>query len=163
MIHNLQNDFIWGLGHVSVTFEKCRCLKSKFASQVQKYTSLEILSVVVGKMNSNVDHNFHTLPENTKCNRNDVDEDLVITTSSAAEHLMRIAGTHGSICDKPLTLNEIKHTRCSSEFKILCSACSFSSTWISSPELPDGWDLVNIRITHAYLSSGLLPSQLERF
>ena len=76
---------------------------------------------------------------------------------------MRIVETHGSICDKLLTLNEIKHTGCSSEFKVLCSACSYSSTWISSPELPDRRDLVNIRLTYAYLSSGLLPSQLERF
>ena len=35
--------------------------------------------------------------------------------------------------------------------------------FVSSPVLPDGRDLVNLRITHGYLSSGLLPSQLDRF
>ena len=73
------------------------------------------------------------------------------------------AGTHGSICDKPLALNRTKQNGCLLEYEVRCSNCSFSSVWISSPVLPDGRDLVNLRITHGYLSSGLLPSQLDRF
>ena len=73
-------------------------LKSEFAKQGQKYTSLEILNFSVTQLNSKL--NVHQLPETTDCNRNNASEDLVITTISAAENLMKIAGTHGSICDK---------------------------------------------------------------
>ena len=136
-------------------------LKTEFAKQGQKYTSLEILSFSVKQFDSKI--NVHDISETVKCDRNNADEDLLVTTTSAAENLMKTAGTHGSICDKPLALNRTKQNGCLSEYEVRCSACSFSSVWISSPVLPDGRDLVNLRITHGYLSSGLLPSQLDRF
>ena len=136
-------------------------LKTEFARQGHKYTSLEILSFSVKQLDSKI--NVHNLPETVKCDRNKADEDLLVTTASAAENLMNIAGTHASICGKRLTLTRTKQNGCSSEYKVGCSACSFSSLWVSSPVLPDGRDLVNLRITHGYLSSGLLPSQLDRF
>ena len=38
-----------------------------------------------------------------------------------------------------------------------------SFIWTSSPHLPGGKLLVNVRMAHAFCSSGMLPNQLEKF
>lgn len=138
-------------------------VKSMFASQGHRYSSLEILNFAMGKMNTNKVKDIHSMSKSVECDRNSADENLVTTTVSAMENLLKIAGSHGSLCEKPMNLKLVKQHGCSSEFQVICSFCSFTSAWVSSPILPDGRDLINLRITHAYLSSGLLPSQLQRF
>ena len=38
-----------------------------------------------------------------------------------------------------------------------------SYSWTSSPYLPNGKFLANTRFNHSYLTTGMLPSQFERF
>ena len=66
-------------------------LKTEFAKQGQKFTSLEILSFSVKQFDSKI--NVHDISETVKCDRNNADEDLLVTTASAAENLMKTAGT----------------------------------------------------------------------
>ena len=65
--------------------QKVYKLKTEFARQGHKYTSLEILSFSVRQLDSKI--NVHNLPETVKCDRNKADEDLLVTTASAAEIL----------------------------------------------------------------------------
>lgn len=57
---------------------------------------------------------------------------------------------------------------CAVEYILGCDICTFCKVWQTSPVLPHGkllvsMKLVSMRVTHAYMSSGMLSIQCERF
>ena len=90
-------------------------------------------------------------------------EKIILTTPSAVENLMRISRNHSNLCDDSLRMVVENQNGYSIEYDIRCEQCRFSSSWVSSTVLPDGKELINLRLTHAYISSGMLPFHFEKF
>lgn len=138
-------------------------LKSNFASQGYKYSNLDIVNTALRQLNRNmVNLKTGALPT-IECAKSNADETLVITTVSALENLSGIVCLHKQFCNELVCLTSEKKSGYSVQFNVSCVVCRFTRKWISSPVLPNKREIVNYRMTHAYLSSGVLPSHFERF
>jgi len=48
-------------------------------------------------------------------------------------------------------------------FTVKCNICDFDYVFNSSLQLPNGMDLINMRVVYSYFTSEMIPSQIERF
>ena len=97
---------------------------------------------------------------------------LVVTRHKALFNLISICNIHGKHCGGTLALASKPMNMVSfyNKFDITCdeeSGCSAytmsNAIWCNSSYLPNGKSHVNERIMHSYMTSGLLPSQLDTF
>ena len=98
-------------------------------------------------------------------NKNDTTQDLFVTTSSSLKTLLDIAQCHARLCS-----NELKITKTvrRGHVVITTAKCTKSDNahtykWSSSPYLPNKEYLVNHRIFHGFVCSGMLPIHYTRF
>ena len=93
-------------------------------------------------------------------------QNLIVTCRSSLNQLTRIAHDHSRYCSSPLFIkNETQKTHASIA-KLGCRRLGMtqhSFFWKSSPQLPNGNYLVNDKIFHGYMFSGMRPSHYNRF
>ena len=93
--------------------------------------------------------------------RKDVDQGLFIATESSIVTYGEICEAHTSICKGKLKLAKRTMEGHVVSIRLACTKeKSHSYLWSSSPYLPNDEYLVNHRIKHAFVSSGLLPDLL---
>ena len=91
-----------------------------------------------------------------------VDDELFICTLSSLKHLAQQMEKHQQGCCKELECDKYTRLHHGLQVTLKCPK-RLSFTWTSSPHLPGGKLLVNVRRAHAFFSSGMLPNQLEKF
>ena len=89
-----------------------------------------------------------------------VDDELFICTLSSLKHLVQQVEKHQQGCCKELECDKYTRLHHGLQVTLKCPK-RLSFTWTSSPHLPGGKLLVNVRIAHAFFSSGMLPNQHE--
>ena len=98
------------------------------------------------------------------CSKQDTEEQMYVTTSSAIHHLVRQADNHHGRCSGSLRISSEDRYQHVLKCRFTCDECSSGSfTWTSSPHLPGGKFLTNVRMAHAYQMSGILPVQYQCF
>lgn len=96
------------------------------------------------------------------CTKEDADQQLFVTSVNAVRNLVFQVQEHTRKCKEDITgIESVSLHGHTGRIVLECANCYL--TWSSSPYLPNGKFLVNFRMAHGYLSSGLLPSQYERF
>ena len=137
-------------------------IRSSLAVSGHKLSTMDIISKAVEKFLSSDKPSTQT-SSTVRCSKDTADEKITFTTQSAIENLTRLTSDHRALCPYPVKLTFRRQTGCVTEYNVECDHCKFCCAWLSSPILPDGKELVNLRLTHAYISSGMLPSHFERF
>ena len=102
----------------------------------------------------------------TKQRKNQVNEPFFVTSKSSLQKLIQNATFHGRICSKTLEITKIVKKGHVSVLKLKCSCAGkklHTYMWSSSPFIQNGKYLVNERINHAFICSGMLPSHYARF
>ena len=97
--------------------------------------------------------------------KSDTTQDLFVTTSSSLKTLLDIAQYHARLCSNELKI--IKTVR-RGHVVIATVKCTKSDNahtykWSSSPYLPNKEYLVNHRVFHGFVCSGMLPIHYTRF
>jgi hypothetical protein len=111
------------------------------------------------------DNERHPFPSTySQVKRKDVDQGLFIATESSIVTYGEIFEAHTSICKGKLKLAKRTMKGHVVSIRLSCTKDkSHSYLWSSSPYLPNDEYLVNHRINHAFVSSGLLPVHYTRF
>lgn len=89
-------------------------------------------------------------------------EDIFMCTPTALHNLVQRMQVHGKTCKEPLVETSSKRLRHASLLTFTCQA-KHVVQWTSSPYIDGGKLLVNVRLSHALFSSGMLPIQYEKF
>ena len=90
-------------------------------------------------------------------------EAIFLTTPSAMDNLVERISAHNGSCPYRLSGSDNHmHLKHSMQLTYTCSQ-GHTITWVSSPHINGGKHLVNMRMAHAYFSSGMLPIQYEKF
>ncbi|KAK3100338.1 hypothetical protein FSP39_018337 [Pinctada imbricata] len=98
--------------------------------------------------------------------RSQVNQDFFVTSLPSVKKLMATAESHGKYCGGKLIVKKVIKRGHVASLKISCISTNrarHSYQWSSSPYLPNGKYLINERINHAFLCSGMLPSHYTRF
>jgi len=94
----------------------------------------------------------------------DKEETLFISTSSSISKLTEIVSNHGKFCSSALMQDKITMVGHVAVVKLACPVHkNHVYKWSSSPHLQDNKFLVNHRILHGFITSGMLPVQYQRF
>lgn len=132
-----------------------------------KPNTLDVLNIIVTKYKESLlsEENSHPAPvdDHNECTLQSYDENLVITTQTALQNFSDISYRHSGTCDFRLTLKATNSIDYGKQFIVTCDQCQFKSVWKSSLELSNGKNLVTLRMFHGYITSGMLPSQMDRF
>ena len=96
------------------------------------------------------------------CSKEEVNQEHFICTKIAINSLLRQAEQHSETCKNGLQCVESSMHGHACSATLSCGG-GHSIRWKSSPYLPNGKFVVNYRMATGYLSSGMLPSQYERF
>ena len=100
---------------------------------------------------------------NQSCDKKTSEEPVLLTSPSAINNLNSIVSLHNAKCTNCVRMVASQTTGYASSFTVKCNICDFDYMWNSSLQLPNGMDLINMRVVHSYFTSGMIPSQLERF
>ena len=116
----------------------------------------------------------HTIDDNSSCATTECppeyqtiaedetyDENLFICGQTSFADLLEKVRHHQQECDQPLLVKTEKRIHHVLQAKVEC-ARGHAYTWTSSPHVRGGSLLVNLRVAHGYLTSGILPNQLVR-
>ena len=98
--------------------------------------------------------------------KNAVNEPFFVTTKTSVMRLANIAAIHGKQCRGKLMMKTFSRKGHVAQIKLKCSSASrarHSYLWSSSPYLKNGKYLVNARINHGLVCSGILPSHYVKF
>ena len=109
-----------------------------------KLTSMDILNKALENLISDSNANMKQTSSTVTSSREKSTEKIIVTTPSAVDNLMRITSNHSNLCDDSLRMVVENQNGYSMEYDIRCEQCKFSSSWVSSPVLPDGKELVNL-------------------
>lgn len=94
---------------------------------------------------------------------NDEKEELFVTTASSVNRLAGMVATHTSHCSAPVKQTKLTKKGHVGVITLRCSHNKpHSYKWSSSPYLKNKQFLVNARIVHGFVTSGLLPVKYER-
>ena len=99
---------------------------------------------------------------NVVARKENCDQKLLVVAESAFTVAIQTVHKHALVCAKNLKAKKIT-TRGHTSFVTLSCARNHRYTWPTSPALPNGKRLVDSKIAHAYVTSGLLPNQYDRF
>lgn len=98
--------------------------------------------------------------------KSEVNQDFFLTSVSSVSRLMDVASIHGKHCCRKLEVKKVTKRGHVVSLKLRCTRTDRAKhvyMWASSPYLPNGKYLINERINHAFVCSGMLPSQLLSF
>eukprot|EP00058_Branchiostoma_floridae_P006899 XP_002592387.1 hypothetical protein BRAFLDRAFT_67252 [Branchiostoma floridae] len=96
--------------------------------------------------------------------KEDSTQQIVLLTPKKLNDLLALAEVHLRTCRGSVHMEE--------DFAMdghvgictfLCTACPWSARWNTSPKLPNNRFLVNDRMLHGSFTSGILPTQYEKF
>lgn len=90
-----------------------------------------------------------------------LDEKLFVGAVSSLHSLVNQMQHHCEICDHAVTIAKENRIRHVVQAELNCKA-GHKFSWTSSPHVKGGKFLVNLRLAHGYLSSGILPNQYLR-
>lgn len=106
------------------------------------------------------------------CSPQEVNQPMFLTTSKAIQNLVDQVSRHRATCHAELQL-DLKassghpgtgHAGTGHSAHLIWKCLrDHKMQWDTSPHLPNGRALVDYRVYHAYLSTGFLPVQYERF
>ena len=113
------------------------------------------------------DQDAQTFPTTLKKlkNKKDTSENMFISTMSCVQKLTEMAEHHGRNCKNNLKQKKIVYRGHVVIVTFQCAKNQVSHTyrWTSSPYLPNDTFLVNHRVNHAVVCSGMLPVHYTRF
>ena len=89
-------------------------------------------------------------------------EEMFVCTDSSLKHLVSQVEQHAHICQESLVCTTKPKLRHVAMVEASCSE-DHRLAWASSPHVSGGKFLVNLRMAHAYHTSGMLPSHLSKF
>jgi hypothetical protein len=93
----------------------------------------------------------------------DEKEDIFVATASSVHRLAEMAAAHAMHCSAPVKQTKLTKRGHVAVIKLKCSNNkAHTYTWSSSPYLKNKQFLVNARVAHGFVTSGLLPVQYER-
>ena len=87
-------------------------------------------------------------------------EELYVGAVSSITTLVKQLQHHQSTCHSVLTVHRTKKIHHVLQVKVGCDD-GHILRWMSSPHGEGGKFLVNLRIAHGYITSGILPNQME--
>lgn len=90
-----------------------------------------------------------------------VDEDIFFSTRSAMKNVFCRIHQHYSFCKCFLDITDTQNFGHSATFVLSCTI-GHTLSWTSSPRVEGGDFLVNLRVVHSVLTSGILPNQYNR-
>ena len=88
-------------------------------------------------------------------------EELFISTESSLSQLISRTQAHRGCCDQPLSIKKSNRFQHAVQLNVTCDN-NHTITWTSSPYVQGGKLLVNLRMAHGYLTSGILPNQYSK-
>jgi hypothetical protein len=98
------------------------------------------------------------VPKKTECN-----DKLFVMTKTSLKQLVSMVESHRSGCCARMDITKIQSNGHVAVCEMKCDHKSkHRITWNSSPKLPNGSFLVNDRILHGMICSGMLPVHYER-
>ena len=110
---------------------------------------------------NNSDNDSVPPPSYQKCDKDETSAQLFLCTNSSISNLVQAVEFHSRNCSEDLIDSESCMRGSVNIMKLNCKA-GHAFSWASSPHLPNGKFLANVRLVHSYLSSGILPNQFER-
>ncbi|CAC5400416.1 unnamed protein product [Mytilus coruscus] len=107
-----------------------------------------------------------TLDLNTyiQVQKKDVDQKLFLTAETSLQKIIKVVENHSSICNGHLSIKKFTPKGHVAAVRFNCDSDEHHSIlWSSSPYLPNGEYLANLRTFHGYTCSGMLPVHYNRF
>ena len=152
---------------ISVKMQKIRgCLVNTFNRPVNNCDIID--SALDFWIQSHVpDQDAQTFPTQSKKlkNKKDSNENMFVSTVSSIQKLTEMTEHHGRNCRYNLKQQKVVYRGHVIIVTLQCGNTHDSHTyrWTSSPYLPNDTFLVNHRINHAFVCSGMLPVHYTRF
>ena len=103
-----------------------------------------------------------TFKQYLDCNREATNEDIYLTTESSIRNLVQGIQLHQQKCNKAIKIKETQRILHAAKFTFVCED-KHTFKCDSSPYVAGGKYLVNLRMLHALMGSGLRYTQYERF
>ncbi|CAC5407178.1 unnamed protein product [Mytilus coruscus] len=97
----------------------------------------------------------------TSCNEETSTQKLFVTAETSIENLIKRVINHGKVCKSQLHLNSTDIKGHVGVCKLKCEE-KHELLWSSSPYMGDKY-LCNLRMSHGFYVSGMLPNQYSRF
>lgn len=98
------------------------------------------------------------------CKKEETNEQIFMTAKSSLQRLTEVAENHARVCDGKLEMKKITMKGHVAAMNMKCSVTkNHNMLWSSSPYLPDNEYLVNRRVYHGFICSGMLPVHYARF
>ncbi|CAG2242369.1 unnamed protein product [Mytilus edulis] len=107
-----------------------------------------------------------TLDLNTyiQVQKKDVDQKLFLTAETSLQKIIKVVENHSSICNGHFSIKKLTPKGHVAAVRFNCDTDKHHSMlWSSSPYLPNGEYLANLRTFHGYICSGMLPVHYNRF
>ena len=92
--------------------------------------------------------------------RGDVDQQLFVCAKDSVTNLIQQTIQHSRLCNSPMDIHECGMSGHVATMTVRCAA-AHTFRWLSSPYTPDNKFLVNVRMQHGILSSGLRYVEYE--
>ena len=152
--------------------EKLQQIRNIIVQQLNHpVNNADILEKVFDKFISS--HNEENLQQNMsnidlktflQVNKKDVDQQLFVTAESSLKRLVRVVENHAVFCSGHFNVHRNTQKGHVAVFRFSCDVDKHHSVlWSSSPYLPNGEYLANLRVFHGYECSGMLPVHYNRF
>lgn len=149
--------------------EKAKCiLGGGHSPTVSNYDALmAVFNFYVAHHEDQQDNNGSTEGETNfsgyqYCDKDNSLQPVYLMTQDAAGELIKMVEKHGKKCTHSLHCTESKRLEHAGFFTITCSKNCTQFHWNTSSHIEGGKCLVNVRMVHAYMVSGILPVQYER-
>ncbi|CAC5374173.1 unnamed protein product [Mytilus coruscus] len=107
-----------------------------------------------------------TLDLNTyiQVQKKDVDQKIFLTAETSLQKIIKVVENHSSICNGHFSMKKLTPKGHVPAVRFNCDSDKHHSIlWSSSPYLPNGEYLANLRTFHGYTCSGMLPVHYNRF
>lgn len=127
-----------------------------------KQSENSTIESVTGDESDDVGQSFQNIPDYQYCTVNGTNEEMYLVTESALQALVTKVQKHDSACLQPLACQKMYRFAHAGKAELTCAA-KHQVRWDTSPHVEGGNFLVNLRMTHAYLTSGLRKVQFDRF
>lgn len=145
----------------SVLRDNLEKVKSMSAGKVTN--SLDIINIAVAQyIQSGVNEPKRREEVDQKCKKEQLNEPLVVTSFSALNNLVKIVSSHETGCRGSLVLKSDNPEGLSKSCDLSCDTCTIRRKWKSSLDMPGGKDFVSMKLTHGFLTSGILQCQFDR-
>lgn len=103
-------------------------------------------------------------PSYVQTKKKDTDQQIFVAAESSISNLCQLSAAQSKLCNGKLTVLKKTMKGHVISIRFQCNIDkSHGYLWSSSPYLPNNEYLVNHRVNHGYLCSGMLPSHYARF